>query len=209
MELPEVTDYNKSIMEKKQGCDVTFSPVKTRKRKRKSAFLSPDNITPISGSGYKIIDSSMLQELISASRCSFCKNGTLQVRQDNKKRKGMCETLLLYCKSCGKTLKPVTTNQVVHSNNRSEKLRLTNINLRSVIATTPTGGGLTSLRKFCTDLNPPEPVTENSYNRYLHHIENFAIENCKRSMKKAAQELRTLILNGEPDLGKSTIDTIP
>ena len=94
MELPEVTDYNKSIMEKKQGCDVTFSPVKTRKRKRKSAFLSPDNITPISGSGYKIIDSSMLQELISASRCSFCKNETLQVRQDNKKEK---ECVKLYC----------------------------------------------------------------------------------------------------------------
>ena len=38
----------------------------------------------------------MLQELISASNCSFCKNVTFQVRQkrqDNKKRKGMCETL--------------------------------------------------------------------------------------------------------------------
>ena len=109
--------------------------------------------------------------------------------QDNKKRKGMCETLLLYCKSCGKTLKPVTTNQVVHSNNQSEKLRLTDINLHSVIATTSTDGGLTSLRKFCTDLNLPGPVIENSYNRYLHHIENFTIENCERSMKKAAQEL--------------------
>ena len=30
----------------------------------------------------------MLEELIFASRCSlFCKNGTLQVREDNKKRK--------------------------------------------------------------------------------------------------------------------------
>ena len=46
------------------------------------------------------------------------------------------------------------------------------------------------------------PVLENSYNRYLYHIENFAIENCKRSMKKSAQELRTLILNGEPDTGQ-------
>ena len=145
----------------------------------------PDNITPISGSGYKIIDSSMLQELISASRCPFYKNGTLQVRQDNKKRKGMCETLLLYCKSCGKTLKNVTTSPVVHSNNRSEKSWLTDINLCSVIATTSIGGGLTSLRKFCTDLNLPEPVTENSYNHDLHHTENFALENCECSMKAA------------------------
>ena len=145
----------------------------------------PDNITPISGSGYKIIDSSMLQELISASRCPFYKNGTLQVRQDNKKRKGMCETLLLYCKSCGKTLKKVTTSPVVHSNNRSEKSWLTDINLCSVIATTSIGGGLTSLRKFCTDLNLPEPVTENSYNHDLHHTENFVLENCECSMKAA------------------------
>ena len=118
VELPEVTDNNRSVVEKKRSCEMTLSRVKTRKQKRKSAFLL--NITLISGSEYRIIDSSMLLELISAPRCSFCKNGTLQVRQDNKK-KGMCETLLLYCKSCGKycgkpcgkMLKTVITTQVV------------------------------------------------------------------------------------------------
>ena len=89
-ELTEVTENEKSITEKKVGCEVTFSPVKTRKQKRESVFLLPDNITPISRSGCKIIDSSMLWGLISASRCSFCKNETLQVRQNNKKGKGMC-----------------------------------------------------------------------------------------------------------------------
>ena len=67
------------------------------------------------------------------------------MRQDNKKMKGICETLLLCCKSCGKILKMVTTSQVVHSNNRSEKSKLTDINLLSVIATTSTGEDLTSL----------------------------------------------------------------
>ena len=38
VELPEVTHNNKSIVEKKQGYKVTFSPVKTRKRKQESAF---------------------------------------------------------------------------------------------------------------------------------------------------------------------------
>ena len=33
VELPDVADNNKSIMEKEKGCKVTFSPVKTRKRK--------------------------------------------------------------------------------------------------------------------------------------------------------------------------------
>ena len=33
-ELPDFADNNKSILEKKQGSEVTFSPVKIRKRKR-------------------------------------------------------------------------------------------------------------------------------------------------------------------------------
>ena len=49
-------------------------------------------------------------------------------------------------------------------------------------------------------MNLSEPVTLNSYNCYLHHIENFDIENCELSMKKAAQDLRTLTLNGKPDI---------
>ena len=52
-------------MGKKQGCKLTISLSKPEnKNEIESAFLSPDNITPISGSGYKIIQSSMLQELI-------------------------------------------------------------------------------------------------------------------------------------------------
>ena len=43
-------------MEQKQGSEVASSPVKTRRRKRGSAILLPDNITPISGSEYKIVD---------------------------------------------------------------------------------------------------------------------------------------------------------
>ena len=69
VELPDAADKHKSIMEKEKGCKVTFSPVKTRKRKPESSFLLPDNTTQISR--YKIIDSFMLQEIISAARCSF------------------------------------------------------------------------------------------------------------------------------------------
>ena len=46
-------------MEKKQSCEVALSPFKTRKRKQQSAFYSPETVTPISGSGYKKIDSSL------------------------------------------------------------------------------------------------------------------------------------------------------
>ena len=136
----------------------------------------------------------MLEKLISTSRSSFCKNWILQLRQDNKKRKTVCETLLLYLKSFGKTLKTAATNHVVYNSNRSEKSKSFVVNLCSVIAISA-GGGLTSLRKFCIDLNLPESLTENSYNRYMHCTENFANDKCERSLKKVVQELRTLILS--------------
>ena len=46
------------------------------------------------------------------------------------------------------------------------------INLRSVIATTSGGGGLTTLRRMCTEFYFPEPITKHPYNRYLKHLEN-------------------------------------
>ena len=87
-EINEVTTV--SVMHKKQQHKQAFSPVKcqTRKRKRESLLLSPDVVTPINGSGYKIIESKQFQSLISASCCTLCKiDGTLEIRQNNKKRK--------------------------------------------------------------------------------------------------------------------------
>ena len=77
-------------MEKKEGCEVTF-PLKKPENENQSFLFLPDYVTPTSGSGYQITDFSVLQELISASRCSFCK-----VRQDNKKQKEIHGTLLLF-----------------------------------------------------------------------------------------------------------------
>ena len=73
------------------------------------------------------------------------------------------------------------------------------INLRSVIATRSAGGGLTSLRRICTDFNFPEPVTGNSYNGYIRHVEEQSIANCECSLSDAAEKLRKMKLNGEDD----------
>ena len=76
------------------------------------------------------------------------------------------------------------------------------INLRSVDATTSAGGGLTSLRCLCTNLNFPQPITENSYNRYIRHVETNAIKTSDRSLSDAAQKLRNVKLNGVVDDGQ-------
>jgi len=185
-----------SVMHKKQQHKQPFSPVKgcqTRKRKRESSLFSPDIVTPISESGYKIIESGQLNSLMLATCCSVCKkDNTLEVRQNNMKRKGMCETILLYCNHCNVTLKSIETSPRVKS--EKKRSQLVDINLRSVMATTAAGGGLASLRRFCTNFNFPEPVTENSYNNYLHHLESHAKSNCDISMHNAAKELRQEII---------------
>ena len=61
---------------------------------------------------------------------------------------------------------------------------MTDINLRSVVAATSADGGLTSLRRICTDFNFPEPA------------------NCERSMAEAAKKLRKIIVKDEIDDGR-------
>ena len=48
--------------------------------------------------------------------------------------------------------------------------KMVDINLRSVVATTSIGGGLTALRKLCTNFNFTQPVHEKQYNNYLKHV---------------------------------------
>ena len=194
---------NISVMEKKQGGDILLTPMKmtTRKRKMDSSFLSLNSIIPVDG--YKIIGSSILQDIInSISKCTSCgKEKTLELKQNNEKKKGLCETLLLYCASCKTYIKSFRTSKT-NTNEQSSKSKIIDINLRSVVATTSAGGGLTSLRRICTDFNFLPPITENPYNKYIRYVEQNTIENCERSLSDAARDLRKLKLNGRPDTGQ-------
>ena len=61
------------------------------------------------------IDTSCLQEVITAAAvCCSCKShkGTLQLWQDNSKRKGLHETLLLRCMNCHKEFPCETGNRL-------------------------------------------------------------------------------------------------
>ena len=188
-----------SVMEKKQGVDVQVTPRKlTRKRKHDSSILSPDSVTP--ATGYKIVDSVILQNILNLiSICPYCKVcGKLELKQDNGKRHGLCEVLVLLCKACHKVVNTFKTSRTI-PDKRSSKSKVIDVNLRSVIATTSAGGGLTTLRRICSDMNFTPPITENAYNRYIRQVEETAIVNCKRSMVDAAHKLRTFMINGEDD----------
>ena len=58
------------------------------------------------------------------------------------------------------------------------------------------------MRRLCTNLNFPQPITENSYNRYIRHVETNAIKASDRSLSDAAPKLRNVKLNGAVDDGQ-------
>ena len=108
---------------------------------------------------------------------------------------------MLDCISCEQYIKTFRTSKFT-TEKPSSKSKMIDINLRSVVATTSAGSGLTSLTRVCTNLNVPEPITENRYNRYIRYIEEKAVTNCERSLSDAAQELRKMKLNGRKDGGQ-------
>ena len=74
----------------------------SRKRCNIETPLADVNVV-IPSEGYKIIDSCILQQLLNSllSKCSSCKaKKSLVLKQDNSKRRGMCETLMINCTSC-------------------------------------------------------------------------------------------------------------
>ena len=71
----------------------------------------------------------------------------IELRQDNGKRKGMCERLILQCKHCNTVIKTFDTSNAITdevNRNSNRKTQIRDINLRSVVATTSAGGGLSS-----------------------------------------------------------------
>ena len=94
----------------------------------------------------------------------------------------MSEKFYLTCVSCQKIFKSFYTIKTTNEN-------LIDINLRSVHAAVTSGGGLTSLRSFCSSMDLPPPVHTAPYSKYLKVILKSSAETCDESMNRAAQSL--------------------
>ena len=105
----------------------------------------------------------------------------------------MCETLVTHCTTCNKDKKIFDTSKKI------DHTQMIDINPRSVMAATSVSGGITILRRLCTDFNFPKPVGEHPYNNYLKHLVNVSVENTDKSTQDAAKKLRQLVTEGEDD----------
>ena len=98
----------------------------------------------------------------------------------------MSEKLVLRCSNYLAIIGSFNTSQVNTINDK----RMIDINLRSVMATISSGGGLTNLRNICTNFDIPRPITEKPYRYYLKFLEKKIVEDCKRSISGAALKIR-------------------
>ena len=180
-ELPADIESKNKVIEKivplDSNLEIHFDGVQTRKRRRASSnihagYSQAGEVVPING--YKIIASSILQVLLDAvSKCPNCgADKSIELQQNNKIRKGMCERILLTCAVCKSIIKELNTSPRVKTNETGP----IDINLRSVMATTSTGGGLTSLRIYNANFNF-SPVQKAPYSRYLKYLESEAKSN--------------------------------
>ena len=135
--------------------------------------------------GYKMIESSMLLTMLnSCSLCSTCNaKNNLMLEQDDKKRKGLCERTVIKCRSCNNIVNIVNTSYTLPNN-------MYDVNVRSVHASTSSGGALTSLRNFCTSMDLPAPIYPRHYGKTLNYITKLVIDNCENSRQAAAENLR-------------------
>ena len=137
------------------------SGVLTRKRKRDSVtyFINKKE----QAKGYKVIEAKILQTMLDdVATCPSCNQAqTIQLREDISNRKGLCERLILFCKSC--KINIYTFNTSPHAR-KTKKNGMIDINLRSVAAATSVGGGLTLLRNVCTTFDFPPLAGESPTN---------------------------------------------
>ena len=132
-----------------------------------------------------MLESSMLLTMLnSCSVCSTCNaKNNLILEQDDKKRKGLCERILIKCRSCNKVVNIVNASYILPNN-------MYDVNVRSVHASTSSDGALTSLRNVCTSMDFPAPIYPRHYGRTLKYITKLAIDNCENNMAVAAVNLR-------------------
>ena len=134
--------------------------------------------------GYKLIYSNVLNELISNTLCCQCKSNSLQLYQKDAARKGLDERLVVYCHNCN------FQNEYLTSCKSNTKTKVSDVNLRRILAIISAGGGHSSLKKFCSTMDLPAPVTSHSYDSHIKNLSAICKKQCQKNLSNAANRLK-------------------
>eukprot|EP00795_Rhopilema_esculentum_P007367 gene7367-13103_t len=148
--------------------------------------------------GYKLQDFTLLQQFLNkATVCRKCRKSKseLVIKQINSQRDGLDEKCVVTCKNCNFSYNLETSKQIGGKGGGSYE-----VNRRSVIATMSSGGGRSSLQNFCTQMNPPAPISQPAFAAQVKFIESASVTHAEEVMRAAAQRLRDLISSENPEL---------
>ena len=142
--------------------------------------------------GFKIIDFDLLkQSLEAAFICALCKTDKtgIDIMVDEKKRKGLEESLSFMCKNCGnETL--LQTSKALTGRKVSE------VNARSVIASSSMGHA--RLSDFCGIIGLPPPLAKSSYQQQLKNICKHIVQATEGVLIEASEKLIEITEKEEP-----------
>ena len=165
----------------------------TRKKALDLGQESPIGV--VKAYGYKVIDTRSLQQVFRDSViCAMCRSpeGKLELYQDNSKRNGLHECLLLRCEFCKNETQFQTSKKIGSKKGSSE------VNIRLTQGGILTGNGQQSLNKLCTALNLPQPVTIKSYQAIMKKNELSTKAECEIALKKSSGRLGRKLIQEYP-----------
>ena len=189
---------NKSLEKLKRNCPL-FAEEQSEyinERRKCLDLYSKDSLGLASGRelahGFKVMNTSnLLTSLSKAAVCRLCKDpkGTLQLWQDNSKRRGLHEVLFWKCSNCDKETDSFSTSPFVNN----DKMDVSEINIRLTQGGVESGNGLAGLSKICCALDVPPPVTTNAFSAILKKITTSYQKEAQESLCKAAKNLKDLM----------------
>ena len=138
--------------------------------------------------GYRLFDMDIFQEILSAVLCPECCNEGLTVEEDDTKRKGLANFILVKCTNCGFTLQKYTSKTV--QNIGKPGMQSFDANLRSAYAFIRCGLGHRGIEKFCGMMNMPPPMARKNYDKLSNKICDVVEKVAKSSMLEAASNLK-------------------
>ena len=118
--------------------------------------------------GYRLFDMNIFQEMLSAVLCPECCNEGLNVEENESKRKGLANFILVKCTNCSFTLQKYTSKTV--QNIGKPGMQSFDVNLRSVYTFRRCGVGHRGIQTFCGMINIPPPMARKNYGKLLNNI---------------------------------------
>ena len=113
--------------------------------------------------------------------CKECRNpkSSLKPLEDIQCRQGLSQKFVLKCNTCH-------AEKILNSSKRLADNKTCTVNMRSVHAGSQ-GMGLAGVKRFCTSMDLPQPITPMPYNKLLNRLLATSVNQEKYVMHTAVR----------------------